>query len=370
MRRRTGAAAVVAAGLLVAPGAHAATTTTGPTPAARASTTGPAPAADPAATPDAVDPVAQPPASTTADPAVPPASTTTTPAAPSDDADGVRDDDSLGDDSGGAGRAETAKAQRARERREARQALAKKHAAAARRRAAARKKAAKEAREKAKAEREADGDTAEDPTDAADAADGAGGTAGDAADPSLLGGDAELLRAPTAIPDLFIARFRIPPFLLPIYQAAGVEYGIRWEVLAAINEIETDYGRNLNVSTAGAQGWMQFMPATWKTYGTDADGDGQADPMDPVDAIFSAARYLKAAGAEDSIRKAIFAYNHADWYVDSVMLRARLISGLPEPLVSSLTGLAQGVLPVEGAVADPDAPGASPVAAGTPAPAA
>ena len=57
-----------------------------------------------------------------------------------------------------------------------------------------------------------------------------------------------------------IDSFRIPPFLLPVYQAAGIEYGVRWEVLAAINEIETDYGRNLNVSSAGALGWMQFMP--------------------------------------------------------------------------------------------------------------
>ena len=62
------------------------------------------------------------------------------------------------------------------------------------------------------------------------------------------------------VPNFFIDKFRIPPFLLPIYQAAGIEYGVRWEVLAAINEVETDYGRNLNVSSAGALGWMQFMP--------------------------------------------------------------------------------------------------------------
>ena len=66
--------------------------------------------------------------------------------------------------------------------------------------------------------------------------------------------------APIGVPNFFIDKFRIPPFLLPIYQAAGIQYGVRWEVLAAINEIETDYGRNLNVSTAGAMGWMQFMP--------------------------------------------------------------------------------------------------------------
>jgi murein DD-endopeptidase MepM/ murein hydrolase activator NlpD len=152
--------------------------------------------------------------------------------------------------------------------------------------------------------------------------------------------------APIGVPNFFIDKFRIPPFLLSIYQAAGVEYGIRWEVLAAINEIETDYGRNLNVSSAGALGWMQFMPATWKQYGTDANGDKKKDPYNPVDAIFAAARYLKAAGAEKDLRRAIFAYNHADWYVDSVLMRARIIGGLPTDLVGSLTGLTQGLFPV------------------------
>ncbi len=151
---------------------------------------------------------------------------------------------------------------------------------------------------------------------------------------------------PVGVPNFFIDKFRIPPFLLPIYQAAGIEYGIRWEVLAAINEIETDYGRNLNVSSAGALGWMQFMPATWKQYGTDANRDGRKDPFNPVDAIFAAARYLRAAGADQDLRRAIFAYNHADWYVDSVLMRARLIGGLPADLVGSLNGLTQGHFPV------------------------
>jgi hypothetical protein len=152
--------------------------------------------------------------------------------------------------------------------------------------------------------------------------------------------------APVGVPNFVISKFRIPPFLLPIYQAAGTQYGIRWEVLAAINEIETDYGRNLNVSSAGALGWMQFIPSSWRMYGTDANDDGEKDPYNPVDAIFAAARYLKAAGGDDNMRRAIFAYNHADWYVDSVMLRARLISGLPADLVGSLTGLTQGHFPV------------------------
>ena len=110
--------------------------------------------------------------------------------------------------------------------------------------------------------------------------------------------------AKIGVPNFFIDKFRIPPFLLPIYQAAGTQYGIRWELLAAINEIETDYGRNLNVSSAGAQGWMQFMPASWKAYGVDGNNDGLMDPYNPVDAIFAAARYLKAAGADKDIRGA------------------------------------------------------------------
>jgi hypothetical protein len=152
--------------------------------------------------------------------------------------------------------------------------------------------------------------------------------------------------AKIGVPNFFIDKFRIPPFLLPIYQAAGTQYGVKWELLAAINEIETDYGRNLSVSSAGALGWMQFMPASWETYGVDANHDGVKDPDNPVDAIFAAARYLKAAGADTDIRGAVFAYNHADWYVDSVLLRAQVLGGLPANLVGSLTGLTEGRFPV------------------------
>jgi hypothetical protein len=148
------------------------------------------------------------------------------------------------------------------------------------------------------------------------------------------------------VPNFVIDKFKVPMFLLPIYQAAGIQYGVRWEVLAAINEIETDYGRNLRVSSAGALGWMQFIPSTWKMYGTDGNRDGKADPYNPVDAIFSAARYLKAAGAQQDVRRAIFAYNHAGWYVDSVMLRARLIAGYPPDFIGALTGLTEGRFPV------------------------
>jgi hypothetical protein len=142
--------------------------------------------------------------------------------------------------------------------------------------------------------------------------------------------------------------YRIPLYLLPIYKAAAVQYGIPWQFLAAINEIETDYGNDLSVSTAGAVGWMQFMPATWLQYGVDALDAGYADPYNPVDAIFAAARYLRAAGAANDLRAAILAYNHSEEYVESVLLRAKLISTYPKPVIATLTGLVDGRMPVTG----------------------
>ena len=116
-----------------------------------------------------------------------------------------------------------------------------------------------------------------------------------------------------------------PTYLIPIYKAAGHRYRVPWRVLAAINQVETDYGQNLSVSSAGAVGWMQFMPATWQQWGVDADKDGQANPYSPQDAIFTAARYLDASGASRDLAGAVFAYNHADWYVAEVLVRARML---------------------------------------------
>jgi Transglycosylase SLT domain len=80
------------------------------------------------------------------------------------------------------------------------------------------------------------------------------------------------------VSSFFIESFQIPPFLMPIFQAAGTAYGIPWQVLAAINEVETDYGRDLSVSSTGSAGWMQFLPAEWAQYGVDANGNGYKDP--------------------------------------------------------------------------------------------
>ena len=130
-----------------------------------------------------------------------------------------------------------------------------------------------------------------------------------------------------------------------IWQAAGSTYGIPWEVLAAINKVETNFGQNLGPSSAGAVGWMQFMPSTWARWGVDANGDGIADPDNPTDAIFSAARYLAGCGGQFDIARAVYCYNHASWYVNEVLGLAALYSngaGLGTGLVSADTFVPSG----------------------------
>ena len=90
------------------------------------------------------------------------------------------------------------------------------------------------------------------------------------------------------------------------------------------------------------------MPATWLQYGVDALNAGYADPYNPVDAIFAAARYLRAAGAASEPHSAILAYNHSEEYAASVLLRAKLISTYPKSVIATLTGLIDARLPVTG----------------------
>ena len=127
--------------------------------------------------------------------------------------------------------------------------------------------------------------------------------------------------------------------LRPIWEAAGAAYGIPWPVLAAINKVESDFGKNMGPSSAGAVGWMQFMPSTWLSWGMDADGDGIADPWNARDAIFSAARYLAASGGGNEIDQAVFAYNHADWYVKEVLDLARVYADGGNELATTLEQL-------------------------------
>lgn len=169
-------------------------------------------------------------------------------------------------------------------------------------------------------------------------------------DPSLNGGaqadsnvvDDPLQADPLTVPNFVIEKFEIPPFLLPIYQACGSQYGIPWYVLASINRAETNFGRDLSTSYAGAMGWMQFMPTSWAEWGVDANGDKIKDPNNPVDAICSAANYLDYFGYKDDPYKAIFAYNHADWYVQIILDYAKVYSEIPTEVISALTGLTEG----------------------------
>lgn len=118
----------------------------------------------------------------------------------------------------------------------------------------------------------------------------------------------------------------VPAALVPIFSAAAVKYELGPEgpvILAGLTKVESGFGRNMGPSSAGATGWTQFMPATWAAYGVDADGDGRRDPMNAMDAIHAAARYLKALGAPGDWRTALFGYNHAEWYVDLVLEEAQ-----------------------------------------------
>ncbi len=117
----------------------------------------------------------------------------------------------------------------------------------------------------------------------------------------------------------------VPAKLIPIYEQAAARYGLGTRgpsILASINYFETDFGTNQGPSSAGAEGWMQFLPSSWESYGVDADGDGVKDPSDSWDAIFAAARLLRASGAPVDWHGAIFSYNHAEWYVSEVEARA------------------------------------------------
>lgn len=144
----------------------------------------------------------------------------------------------------------------------------------------------------------------------------------------------------------------IPPALLPLYQrAAAGSCAMPWPVLAAVGKVETDHGRSTltgvrdGANAAGAAGPMQIgiggrAGNTWGgepvrparpavRYGTDGDGDGLASVYDADDAIHAAAAYLCHHGAGDAatLRDAVWAYNHASWYVDEVLAVAASYTG-------------------------------------------
>jgi cell wall-associated NlpC family hydrolase len=122
----------------------------------------------------------------------------------------------------------------------------------------------------------------------------------------------------------------IPPRIKKLYVAAADKYKIPWTLLAGIGMEETGHGRNNHTSSAGAQGLMQFMPATWASMGADGDGDHRADIRNDADSIYSAANYLTKSGVSQGaagVRKALFAYNPINWYVNDVLYYAARYGG-------------------------------------------
>ena len=118
---------------------------------------------------------------------------------------------------------------------------------------------------------------------------------------------------PKNLPDWKIVEAKPVDDLLGYYKEAETEFGVPWYYLASVHLVESRMGRIHGLSSAGAQGPMQFIPATWAQY-----GDG-GDINDDHDAILGAARYLKAAGAPDNMQKALFAYNHSQAYVNALI---------------------------------------------------
>jgi len=129
------------------------------------------------------------------------------------------------------------------------------------------------------------------------------------------------LTPPTTLPP---SAFRTGPAapadrLLAFYGEAERRFGVPWHVLAAVNFVETAFGKVRSRSSAGAQGPMQFLPATWRAYGLGGD------VHDPHDAILGAANMLRANGAPRRVRRALYAYNHSERYVDAVLAYAAVI---------------------------------------------
>jgi len=137
----------------------------------------------------------------------------------------------------------------------------------------------------------------------------------------LLAAQRELYRLtpPIGVHAIKVARARPAPALLSYYREAQRRFKIPWNVLAAVNFVETKFGKLRSASAAGAQGPMQFMPATWRRYGLGGN------VQDAHDAILGAANYLHASGAPQNLRNALHHYNPSSAYVDAVVRYARRV---------------------------------------------
>lgn len=111
-----------------------------------------------------------------------------------------------------------------------------------------------------------------------------------------------------------------------LYREGQRRSGVAWQVLAAVNYVESDFGRLRESSVDGAQGPMQFIPSTWAEY-------GRGDVHDPRAAILAAARFLRAAGAPAREREALLRYNPSSLYVDAVERYAGRIRRNPGSLL-------------------------------------
>ncbi len=132
-----------------------------------------------------------------------------------------------------------------------------------------------------------------------------------------------LLRAPaTTVPAWRIVAPAPADQLVGYYREAEAATGVPWNVLAAVNLVESGMGRIRGTSTAGAQGPMQFLPSTWAAY-------GEGDINDYRASILAAGRYLAANGAPADLDGALWRYNHSDHYVRGVELYAQLIAEHP-----------------------------------------
>jgi cell wall-associated NlpC family hydrolase len=118
----------------------------------------------------------------------------------------------------------------------------------------------------------------------------------------------QAIAAPTITPT-GTATSQIPANYLTLYQAAALRCPMPWTILAAVGQVESDQGRDPGPSTTGAIGPMQFEPATWARWGVDGDGDGKKNPLDPADAIPTAADYLCSLGVATNPHDALVAHN-------------------------------------------------------------